>query len=209
VIAFGASLLAGVVTLAICGGCGFFLAGALSGGAAGAAHYSTYTAIAPDDFTWQGFTAATATGAAVGAIGGGITAGARRLLAGNPTPTASAAAKQPRASETSTGATAAPGSSASVTNKIYSSRVLTRMVDEPGPYHNFPGSFDDRIFSQGSREVNPNYFTKSKGNLGSDSIQYRLPGQVNGRSGVYEIFTRPSASGRTELVMHRFFRPEY
>lgn len=35
------------------------------------------------------------------------------------------------------------------TNKIYSSRVLTRMADEPGPFHNFPGSFDDTIFSQG------------------------------------------------------------
>lgn len=27
-------------------------------------------------------------------------------------------------------------------------------------------------------------------------------------SGVYEIFTRPSVSGRTELIMHRFFRPD-
>lgn len=28
------------------------------------------------------------------------------------------------------------------TNKIYSARVLKRMADEPGPYHNFPESFD-------------------------------------------------------------------
>lgn len=57
--------------------------------------------------------------------------------------------------------------------------------------------------------MNPNYFTKPKANLGNDSIQYRLPGELNGRSGVYEIFTRPSTSGRTELIMHRFFRPDY
>lgn len=95
------------------------------------------------------------------------------------------------------------------TNKIYSARVLNRAAEETGPYHNFPGSFDDVIFSGGTRTVNPNYFTKPRPNLGSDSIQYRLPGEINGRSGVYEIFTRPSVSGRTELVTHRFFRPDY
>jgi hypothetical protein len=95
------------------------------------------------------------------------------------------------------------------TNKIYSARVLNRAAEETGPYHNFPGSFDDVIFSEGTRTVNPNYFTKPRPNLGSDSIQYRLPGEINGRSGVYEIFTRPSVSRRTELVTHRFFRPDY
>jgi hypothetical protein len=44
--------------------------------------------------------------------------------------------------------------------------------------------------------------------MGNDSIQYRLPGTVNGQSGTYEIFTRPSVSGRTEVVQHRFFRPD-
>jgi hypothetical protein len=57
--------------------------------------------------------------------------------------------------------------------------------------------------------VNSNYFTKAKPNLGNDSIQYRLLGELNGRVGVYEIYTRPSVSGRTELIMHRFFRPDY
>lgn len=94
------------------------------------------------------------------------------------------------------------------TNMIYSARVLNRAADEPGPYHNFPGSFDAVIFSDGARTVNPNFFKKPKPNLGSDSVLYRLPGEVNGRAGVYEIFTRPSVSGRTELVMHRFFKPD-
>lgn len=98
---------------------------------------------------------------------------------------------------------------ASASNKIYSNRALQRMADEPGPFHNFPGSFDDTVFSQGNRTVVPNYFNKAKPNLGNDSIQYRLPGYLNGRAGTYEIFTRPSLSGRTEMIMHRFFRPDY
>lgn len=75
--------------------------------------------------------------------------------------------------------------------------------------HNFPGSFDEKIFSEGTRTVTPDYFNKPKANLSNDSIQYKLPGVLNGKEGVYEIFTRPSVSGRTELVMHRFFRPNY
>ncbi|MGY4719895.1 RHS repeat-associated core domain-containing protein [Naumannella huperziae] len=98
---------------------------------------------------------------------------------------------------------------ASASNKIYSSRALQRMADEPGPFHNFPGSFDETIFSQGNRTVVPNYFNKVKPNLGNDSIQYGLPGYLNGRAGTYEIFTRPSVSSRTELIMHRFFRSDY
>ena len=95
------------------------------------------------------------------------------------------------------------------TNKIYSARVLQRMGEEPGPMHNFPGSFDDTIFESGTRSVTPNFFNKAKPNLSNDSIQYRLPGEINGKSGTFEIFTRPSTSGRSELIMHRFFRPDY
>lgn len=94
------------------------------------------------------------------------------------------------------------------TNKVFSNRVLQRMVDEPGPYHNFPESFDDEIFASGTKTVVPNYYNKPKSTLIDDSLQYRLRGHLNGRSGVYEIFTRPSVSGRTELIMHRFFRPD-
>ena len=101
------------------------------------------------------------------------------------------------------------GEAASGTNKIYSARVLTRMVDEPGPMHNFPGSFDDAVFEHGSRTLNPGYFNKAKANLSDDSIQYRLSGEINGKPGTFEIFTRPSVSGRSELITHRFFRPGY
>ncbi len=93
-------------------------------------------------------------------------------------------------------------------NKIYSARALERMAEEPGPMHNFPGSFDDEIFASGTRTVSPSYFNKAKPNLSNDSVQYRLPGEVNGRSGTFEVFTRPSQSGRTEVIMHRLFRPE-
>jgi hypothetical protein len=91
--------------------------------------------------------------------------------------------------------------------RLYSARVLKRMGDEPGPFHNFPGSFDETVFSQGSRTVNAGYFNKAKQGLSNDSVQYRLPGEINGRAGMYEIFSRPSISGRTEVIMHRFFRP--
>jgi hypothetical protein len=92
------------------------------------------------------------------------------------------------------------------TNKIYSARVLKRMADEPGPYHNFPESFDEQIY-QGERKVVPDYFNKPKPLMSNDSVNYRLPGEINGQGGHYEIFTRPSESGRTEVVTHRFFRP--
>ncbi len=93
-------------------------------------------------------------------------------------------------------------------NKIYSARALERMAEEPGPLHNFPGSFDNEIFTHGTRSVSPNYFKHGKPNVSNDSVQYRLPGEINGRSGTFEIFTRPSQSGRTEVIMHRFFRPQ-
>lgn len=53
----------------------------------------------------------------------------------------------------------------------------------------------------------PGYFNKAKPGLSSDSIQYTFPGRVNGHDGVYEIFERPSVSGRTAVITHRFFRP--
>lgn len=92
-------------------------------------------------------------------------------------------------------------------NRIYSARELIRRAEEPGPYHNFPESFDDLILEQGSRTVVPGYYNKAKPLLTNDSIQYRLPGSINGADGMYEIFARPSISGRNEVIMHRFFRP--
>ncbi len=91
--------------------------------------------------------------------------------------------------------------------RIYSARELARRADEPGPFHNFPESFNDDIFKNGKRTKVPNFFNKDKAGLSNDSIQYRLPGTVNGRDGVFEIFTRPSLSGKTEVIIHRFFKP--
>jgi len=34
-----------------------------------------------------------------------------------------------------------------------------------------------------------------------------MPGVVNGKTGIFEIGVRPSLSGNTEVIMHRFFRP--
>jgi hypothetical protein len=92
-------------------------------------------------------------------------------------------------------------------NRIYSAHELIRRGTDLGPNHNFPESFNDIIFSQGTKTRRPNFFNQAKPGLGADSIQYRMPGVVNGKEGVFEIFTRPSLSGRTEVIMHRFFRP--
>lgn len=93
-------------------------------------------------------------------------------------------------------------------NRIYSARELIRRTQEPGAYHNFPESFNQTIFSQGSKITTPNFYSKPKGNLSFTGISYKLPGTINGRSGVFEIGVRPSVSGRTEVIIHRFFRPD-
>jgi hypothetical protein len=85
--------------------------------------------------------------------------------------------------------------SAGAQNFIYSSRVLVRSAEETGPYHNFPMSFDSTIISSGTRTSSSNF------------VMYRQPGTINGRTGVFEIGARPSPSGRTEVIRHRFFRP--
>ena len=92
-------------------------------------------------------------------------------------------------------------------NRIYSARELIRRANEPGPFHNFPESFNAHIFQNGTKNITPNFWRTAKPNMSNDSIMYSLPGQVNGRAGVFEIGVRPSASGRTEVIMHRFFNP--
>jgi hypothetical protein len=83
---------------------------------------------------------------------------------------------------------------AKATDRIYSTRELLRSAAEPGPYHNFPAMLDEWIY-EGTRRV-----------VNSDDVLYR-PGTINGVAGVYEIGVRPSASGRVEVVTHRFFNP--
>lgn len=93
-------------------------------------------------------------------------------------------------------------------NRIYSARELIRRAEESGPFHNFPGSVDDVIFSQGQRTTMPGFWRTPRPGLSNDSIQYRLPGNINGTEGTFEIFVRPSVLGRTEVITHRFFRPD-
>jgi hypothetical protein len=81
-------------------------------------------------------------------------------------------------------------------NRIYSARELIRRAEEPGPYHNFPESFNQVIFNGNRQVVSPNY------------ILYTQRGYVNGRPGTFEIGVRPSATGSTEVIVHRFFRPD-
>lgn len=96
---------------------------------------------------------------------------------------------------------------------IYSARELLRRAEtkvkkpylRPDPFHNFPESMNELIFTTGRRERVPNFFKKRKPNLSDDSIKYFLEDEINGVKGLYEIFTRPSISGRTEVIMHRFF----
>jgi len=102
------------------------------------------------------------------------------------------------------GGSPSPAGAAAPT-RIYSARALIRAAGDA--YHNFPESFNKVIFNQGARVVVPNYFNKALPLLTNDSINYSLPGSINGAEGLYEIFTRPSLSGNVELIMHRFFRP--
>ena len=92
-------------------------------------------------------------------------------------------------------------------NRIYSARELMRRAGERGPFHNFPESFNKTIFEQGTRTVKPNFFKNAKPGLTKNGAMYRLEGSINGRSGTFEIGVRPSISGNTEVITHRFFRP--
>jgi hypothetical protein len=92
--------------------------------------------------------------------------------------------------------------------RIYSTRELMRRTAEPGPFHNFPQSFDSLIFERGTRSVTPDFYRTAKPGLSNHSVMYTLRGSVNGHAGTFEIGVRPSISGRTEVIIHRFFRPD-
>jgi len=86
-------------------------------------------------------------------------------------------------------------------NRIYSAKELKRRSENPrannspNPNHNFPESFNAEIFKGNKTVVNGNYHL------------YTKPGTLNGRSGTFEIGVRPSSSGKSEVITHRFFRP--
>jgi hypothetical protein len=90
--------------------------------------------------------------------------------------------------------------------RIYSARVLIRMA-VGDTYHNFPESFNQSVFDLGVRSTVAGYFSKPVSLLSNDSVNYTLPGSINGADGEYQIFTRPSVSGKVEVIMHRFFMP--
>ncbi len=90
---------------------------------------------------------------------------------------------------------------------INSNRVVARASGDPGPFHNFPGSFDREILTNGEQKLSVAFFQQVKPGYGASGVQYTLPGTVNGQAGHFEIGTRLSNSGKVELIMHRFFRP--
>lgn len=55
-------------------------------------------------------------------------------------------------------------------NYINSTRVIERAAAEPGPYHNFPGSFDQVILEQGEQ----------RNRTGIDAVRDRCPGVAVG-----------------------------
>ncbi len=109
-------------------------------------------------------------------------------------------------------------------NRIYSARELLRRVEEPGPFHNFPEAFNSEIFSDKRTVVSDRYvlYTKeggivlpgapiygsSKVRIGTDRPVREIIGFSDPRFiiGTYEIGVRPSLTGRTEVITHRFFR---
>ena len=92
-------------------------------------------------------------------------------------------------------------------NRIYSARELLRRAAEPGPFHNFHEAFNKTIFQNGTKTITPNYFNIAKPGLSNTNILYKYPGTVNGAKGFFEIGVRPSLSGNTEVIIHRFINP--
>ncbi|MBX3263011.1 MAG: hypothetical protein KF782_25270, partial [Labilithrix sp.] len=64
---------------------------------------------------------------------------------------------------------------------INSTRIIERAAAEPGPYHNFPGSFDQLILEQGEQQLSVGFFRQPKVGYGASGVQYTLPGTVNGQ----------------------------
>lgn len=63
-------------------------------------------------------------------------------------------------------------------------------------------------FGQGTRTVTPNFWRTAQPGLRNDAVMYQLRGALNGVEGAFEIGVRPSVSGNSELIIHRFFRPD-
>ena len=81
-------------------------------------------------------------------------------------------------------------------NRIDSARELERRAAEPGAYHNFPEYYNAQIVGGNRQVISDNY------------VLYTQRGSINGVRGTFQIGVRPSASGRTETIVHRFFLPD-
>ncbi|MBB5020682.1 hypothetical protein HNQ59_004007 [Chitinivorax tropicus] len=111
-------------------------------------------------------------------------------------------------------------------NRIYSARELMRRVEEPGPFHNFPESINKDIFAGQRTVVSDRYvlytkdgtitlpgepiYGKAQVRIGDGQRVREIIGTTPSRivEGTFEIGVRPSVSGRTEVITHRFFRPK-
>jgi hypothetical protein len=80
--------------------------------------------------------------------------------------------------------------------RIYSAHELFRRAKYGDSHHNFPESFNKSIFKGNRQVISDNY------------LLYTQRGTINGVEGTFEIGVRPSASGRTEVITHRFFNPD-
>jgi RHS repeat-associated protein len=78
---------------------------------------------------------------------------------------------------------------------VYSARELIRRAEESGPYHNFPGSFDDIILKNPPQKISDSYW------------KYTEPGMINGRAGTFELGVKPAPNGNL-ITKHRFFKPD-
>jgi hypothetical protein len=111
-------------------------------------------------------------------------------------------------------------------NRIYSARELLRRVEEPGPFHNFPESFNGDIFAGNRTVISDNYvlytkegtitlpgepiYGRTQVQIGEGQRVREIVGYTEPRivDGTFEIGVNPSATGRTEIITHRFFRPK-
>ncbi|AUM95037.1 MULTISPECIES: hypothetical protein [Clostridium] len=75
-------------------------------------------------------------------------------------------------------------------NLVYDERTLRRMLEDGGPYHNIPNSFDKSIIS------NEPYVIRADGR-----VEFLKKGTINGKEGVYHMTIQDN------VVKHKLFTP--
>ncbi|WP_409069170.1 hypothetical protein ACFLKB_04880 [Clostridium sp. FAM 1755] len=76
-------------------------------------------------------------------------------------------------------------------NLVYDERTLRRMLEDGGPYHNIPNSFDKSIIS------NEPYVIRGDGR-----VEFLKKGTINGKEGVYHMTIQDN------VVKHKLFTPK-